>query len=102
MKRNGSGEADEVEGLETSGAVAEPQPEPALVWMPGQPLGQQGSRFCATCLTALHGPCPPFPKEHDMTMFEELSALACSATLTMTVSADENGRLTVNVIFKPR
>jgi hypothetical protein len=29
--QNGSGEADEVEGSETSGAVAEPQPEPALV-----------------------------------------------------------------------
>ena len=38
-----------------------------------------------------------------MTMFEELFALACSATLTMTVSADEkSGRLTVNVIPKPR
>ena len=36
-------------------------------------------------------------------MFEELFALACSATLTMTVSADEkSGRLTVNVIPKPR
>lgn len=34
-----------------------------------------------------------------MTMFEELFALACSATLTMTVSADEQtGHLTVNVI----
>ncbi len=38
-----------------------------------------------------------------MTMFEELFALACSATLTMAVSADEkSGRLTVNVIPKPR
>lgn len=38
-----------------------------------------------------------------MPMFEELFALACSATLTMTVSADEtSGRLTVNVIPKPR
>lgn len=38
-----------------------------------------------------------------MTMFEELFALACSATLAMTVSADEkSGRLTVNVIPKPR
>ena len=38
-----------------------------------------------------------------MTMFEELFALACSATLTMTVSVDEkSGRLTVNVIPKPR
>lgn len=38
-----------------------------------------------------------------MTTFEELFALACSATLTMTVSADEkSGRLTVNVIPKPR
>jgi len=46
---------------------------------------------------------PHSPKEHDMTMFEELFALACSATLTMTVSADEkSGRLTVNVIPKPR
>jgi PRTRC genetic system protein E len=36
-----------------------------------------------------------------MTMFEELFALACSTTLTMTVSADEkSGRLTVNVIPK--
>ncbi|CAM3421643.1 PRTRC system protein E [Paracidovorax anthurii] len=38
-----------------------------------------------------------------MTMFEELFALACSATLTMTVSADEkSGRLTVNVIPRPK
>ncbi|AEF88842.1 PRTRC system protein E [Delftia sp. Cs1-4] len=38
-----------------------------------------------------------------MTMFEELFALACGAALTMTVSADEkSGRLTVNVIPKPR
>lgn len=38
-----------------------------------------------------------------MTMFEELYALATSATLTMTVSADDkSGRLTVNVIPKPR
>lgn len=38
-----------------------------------------------------------------MTMFEELFALATSATLTMTVSADEKtGRLTVNVIPKPK
>lgn len=34
-----------------------------------------------------------------MTMFEELYALASSATLTMTVSADDkSGRLTINVI----
>jgi len=38
-----------------------------------------------------------------MTMFEELYALATSATLTMTLSADEkSGRLTINVIPKPR
>jgi PRTRC genetic system protein E len=38
-----------------------------------------------------------------MTLFEELHALALTATLTMTVSADEkSGRLTVNVIPKPR
>ena len=38
-----------------------------------------------------------------MTMFEELFALACSATLTMTVSADEkSGRMTLNVIPKPK
>lgn len=38
-----------------------------------------------------------------MTMFEELYALATSATLTMTVSADDkSGRLTINVIPKPR
>jgi len=38
-----------------------------------------------------------------MTMFEELYALAMHATLTMTVSADEpSGRLTINVIPKPR
>lgn len=38
-----------------------------------------------------------------MTMFEELYALAVSAALTMTVSADEkSGRLTINVIPKPR
>lgn len=38
-----------------------------------------------------------------MTMFEELFSLACSATLTMTVSADEkSGRLTVNVIPKAK
>lgn len=38
-----------------------------------------------------------------MTLFEELYALALTATLTMTVSADEkSGRLTVNVIPKPR
>ena len=38
-----------------------------------------------------------------MTMFEELFALACSTTLTMTVSADEkSGRLTVNVIPKAK
>lgn len=34
-----------------------------------------------------------------MTMFEELFALACSTTLTMTVSADEkSGRLTTSRI----
>ncbi|WP_428422826.1 PRTRC system protein E [Methylibium sp.] len=38
-----------------------------------------------------------------MTMFEELFALAASATLTMTVSANEaTGRMTINVIPKPR
>ncbi|MDF3831433.1 PRTRC system protein E [Cupriavidus basilensis] len=38
-----------------------------------------------------------------MTMFEELFALATGATLTMTVSADEKtGRMTVNVIPKPK
>lgn len=38
-----------------------------------------------------------------MSLFEELHALALTATLTMTVSADEkSGRLTVNVIPKPR
>jgi PRTRC genetic system protein E len=38
-----------------------------------------------------------------MTMFEELYALAVSVALTMTVSADEkSGRLTINVIPKPR
>nr|WP_297383512.1 PRTRC system protein E [uncultured Roseateles sp.] len=38
-----------------------------------------------------------------MTMFQELFALAASATLTMTVSADEAaGRMTINVIPKPR
>ncbi len=38
-----------------------------------------------------------------MTLFAELYALALTATLTMTVSADEkSGRLTVNVIPKPR
>lgn len=38
-----------------------------------------------------------------MTLFEELYALALTATLTLTVSADEkSGRLTVNVIPKPR
>ena len=38
-----------------------------------------------------------------MTMFEELYALATTATLTMTLSADEaTGRLTVNVIPRPR
>lgn len=38
-----------------------------------------------------------------MTLFEELYALALTTTLTMTVSADEkSGRLTVNVIPKPR
>ncbi|MCK6375975.1 MAG: PRTRC system protein E [Zoogloea sp.] len=44
-----------------------------------------------------------FLKERDMTLFAELYALALTATLTMTVSADEkSGRLTVNVIPKPR
>lgn len=38
-----------------------------------------------------------------MTMFEELFALATSATLMMTLSADEkSGRLTINIIPKPR
>lgn len=38
-----------------------------------------------------------------MTMFEELHALAISATLTMIVSADEKtGRMTVHVIPKPK
>lgn len=38
-----------------------------------------------------------------MPMFEELYALALGACLTMTVSADEKtGRMTVNVIPKPR
>lgn len=38
-----------------------------------------------------------------MTMFEELHALALSATLTMIVSADEKtGRMTVHVIPKPK
>lgn len=38
-----------------------------------------------------------------MTMFQELFALATSATLTMIVSADEkNGKLTVSVLPKPR
>ena len=38
-----------------------------------------------------------------MTMFEELFALATSATLTMMLSADEKtGRMTINVIPKPK
>ena len=38
-----------------------------------------------------------------MTMFEELFALATSATLTMVLSADEKtGRMTINVIPKPK
>lgn len=38
-----------------------------------------------------------------MTMFEELHALASSATLTMIVSADDkSGRMTVHVIPKPK
>ena len=38
-----------------------------------------------------------------MTMFEELYALATSATLTMIVSADEKtGKMTVNVLPKPK
>jgi len=38
-----------------------------------------------------------------MTMFEELHALATSATLTMIVSADDKtGRMTVHVIPKPK
>lgn len=38
-----------------------------------------------------------------MPMFEELYALALGASLTMTISADEKtGRMTVNVIPKPR
>ena len=38
-----------------------------------------------------------------MTMFAELYALATTATLTMVVSADEkSGRLTINVLPKPK
>ena len=38
-----------------------------------------------------------------MTMFEELFVLATSATLTMVLSADEKtGRMTINVIPKPK
>ena len=38
-----------------------------------------------------------------MSMFEELYQLALGATLTLTISADErSGRLTVNVIPKPK
>ena len=38
-----------------------------------------------------------------MTMFEELYALATSATLTLTISADDKtGRMTINVIPKPK
>lgn len=38
-----------------------------------------------------------------MTMFEELYALAASATLTMVISADDKtGRMTINVIPKPK
>ncbi|NTV70062.1 MAG: PRTRC system protein E [Azonexaceae bacterium] len=38
-----------------------------------------------------------------MTMFEELYALATGATLTMVLSADEKtGRMTINVIPKPK
>lgn len=38
-----------------------------------------------------------------MTMFEELFALATPATLTMVLSADEKtGRMTINVIPKPK
>jgi PRTRC genetic system protein E len=38
-----------------------------------------------------------------MTMFEELYALATTATLTMSLSADAAcGRLTVNVVPRPR
>lgn len=38
-----------------------------------------------------------------MTMFEELFALATSATLTLVLSADEKtGRMTINVIPRPR
>lgn len=38
-----------------------------------------------------------------MSMFEELYALATSATLTLILSADEKtGRMTINVIPKPR
>ena len=38
-----------------------------------------------------------------MTMFEELYALAASATLTMVISADDkSGRMTINVIPKPK
>lgn len=45
----------------------------------------------------------PLFMEIVMTMFEELFALATSAPLAMTVSADEkSGRMTVNVVPKPR
>ena len=38
-----------------------------------------------------------------MSMFEELFALAASATLTLVISADDKtGKLTINVIPKPR
>lgn len=38
-----------------------------------------------------------------MTMFKELYELATSAALTMVISADEkSGRMTINVIPKPR
>lgn len=38
-----------------------------------------------------------------MTMFEELYALAISATLTLVISADDKtGRMTINVIPKPK
>ena len=37
-----------------------------------------------------------------MTMFQELFALATSASLTMTISADPKaGRMTINVIPRP-
>jgi PRTRC genetic system protein E len=37
-----------------------------------------------------------------MTMFQELFQLAQSATLTMTISADADGRMTINVVPRPK